>query len=154
MTPFDEDPVDDVLPGNFIVGRFALLFIPFVLALVELSEFEALLSVVPFEVILARLSPAAGPRRLAMPPAGILRPGIPPAPGAGDDRELRAIGPDEPTRPTAPPDMGIGDGLPGPLCPTSCGLPFAVEGEEEEEVPFTEGWRRKADVGMRSDAPI
>lgn len=102
------------------------------------EEESVVLPSVPFVAILARFSPAAGPLRLAIPPPGpgIFKPGIgPPAPGAGEDREIppRPIGPAEPTRPSAPLDIE-GD-RPGPLCPTSCGLPVEEEAEGVDGPP-------------------
>lgn len=117
--------------------------------------------------IAPRFKPAAGPLRFAMPPpapGNLKPPGKPPAPAPGAGELLMppiAIGPAEPTLPKAPPDIGTGEGRPGPDCPASIGLFVALPeddeggaGDDEDEGPPVDEWRKKADVGMRSDAPM
>lgn len=103
----------------------------------------------PFVPIALRLRPDAGPLRFAIPPPtpGSLRPPIPLTPippptvgipGVEADRDAppgpMAIGPAEPTRPTAPPVIIIGEGRPGPLCPSDgcCDEDDEGPGEEDE----------------------
>lgn len=145
--PIELEPLP--LPGSFIWGLPALPFmpVPFGVAPPGVDELAAESPSVdaPLAPIAFKFKPAAGPLRLAMPPPapGSFKPPPPaspapgpPMPGVEADREpIAAIGPADPTRPSAPPAMG--EGRPGPLCPTSCGL-FVLDEEEGDDVDADE----------------